>query len=178
MKPTNQNDATTIIGFLLDAARKHAELDCMRYLKRGEYVGITWDEVLQVTRLFALGFQALGLAKQGRVALMAHTRYEWRLVDYGIMFAGGTTVTIYPSLTSSQVEYIINDSQSTMIVVDNDSNLKKALRAKPNCASLKAIIMIEAIPADAKAQGVLSLDDLIAKGEELAAKAQPVPPAI
>ncbi len=168
-------DTVTIVRFLLDTARKHAELDCMRYLKRGEYVGITWEEVLEVTRLFSLGFQALGLGRQGRVALMSHTRYEWRLVDYGIMFAGGTTVTIYPSLTSSQVEYIINDSQSGIIVVDNESNLKKALRAKPNCPGLKAIIMIEPIPDDANAQGVLSLDDLVARGEDLASRSHPIP---
>ncbi|MBN2154109.1 MAG: long-chain fatty acid--CoA ligase, partial [Candidatus Lokiarchaeota archaeon] len=175
MSPANLGP-TTIVRFLLETASKHAELDCMRYLKRGEYVGITWEEVLEVTRLFSLGFQALGLSKHGRVALMSHTRYEWRLVDYGIMFAGGTTVTIYPSLTSSQVEYIINDSQSGIIVVDNESNLKKALRAKPNCPGLKAIIMIEPVPDDARAQGVLSLDDLVARGEDIASRSQPIPP--
>jgi len=173
--PEKKKNPVTIVRFLLDSARKYAELDCMRYLKRGEYVGITWEEVLEVTRLFSLGFQALGLQKHGRVALMSHTRYEWRLVDYGIMFAGGTTVTIYPSLTFSQVEYIINDSQSGIIVVDNESNLKKALKAKPNCPGLKAIIMIEPVPDDARAQGVLSLDDLVARGEDLASRSHPVP---
>nr|MDO8113450.1 long-chain fatty acid--CoA ligase [Candidatus Sigynarchaeota archaeon] len=173
MKPITK-DTTSIIRFLLDSARKYAELDCMRYLKRGEYVGITWDEVLAITRLFSLGFQALGLERQGRVALMSKTRYEWRLIDYGIMFAGGTTVTIYPSLTAAQVEYIINDSKSTMLVVDDESNLRKALRAQPNCPGLKYIIMIEPIPDEAKGKGIIGLDDLVSKGEAFANVAQPV----
>ena len=168
-------DSKTIIRFLLDSARVHSDVDCMRYLKRGEYVGITWDEVLAVTRLFALGFQALGLERQDRVALMSRTRYEWRLIDYGIMFAGGTTVTIYPSLTAAQVEYIITDSNSTMLVVDDERNLKKALKVLPNCPNLKYIFMIEPIPADSNEKGIFTLDDLIAKGESLASQAKPVP---
>ncbi len=161
-----EKDHVTIINFLIDSARKHAEIDCMRYLKRGEYVGITWSEVMEITRLLALGFQALGLPHQGRIALMAKTRYEWRLVDYGIMFAGCTTVTIYPSLTAAQVEYIINDSDCTVLVVDTPSNLKKAIKAKPNCPKLQHVISIEPVPDDLKSkENIMTLDDLIGKGE-------------
>lgn len=160
-------DRDTIIQFLVDNARRHAELDCMRYLKRGEYVGITWKETMDVTRLLALGFQAIGLPRQARVALMAKTRYEWRLLDYGIMFAGCTTVTLYPSLTTAQVEYIVNDSGSTVLVVDTPSNLKKAIKAKPSCPRLQHVISIEPVPDDLKGHGILTLDDLIQKGQEI-----------
>ncbi|MHA1716071.1 MAG: AMP-dependent synthetase/ligase [Promethearchaeota archaeon] len=159
-------DTISIIRFLLDSARKLGDLDCMRYLKRGEYVGITWNEVLDVTRWFALGFQSLGINHEDRVALMSKTRYEWRLVDYGIMFAGGTTVTIYPSLTTSQVEYIVNDSNSVILVVDGKRNLNKALKAKKNCLKLKYIISIEPLSKDMISDELFGLDELIEKGQD------------
>ncbi len=162
------NESVSIIRFLLNTARKYAEYDCMRYLKRGEYVGITWEEVLQVTRLFSLGFQSLGLQYQERVALMAHTRYEWRLVDYGIMFAGGTTVTIYPTLAAAQVEYILKDASASIVVVDDIRNLKKVLQVQANCPSVKHVILIEPDVQAFKDQNVLGLDDLVERGEKFA----------
>jgi long-chain acyl-CoA synthetase len=138
----------------------------MKYLKRGDYVGITWKEVMDVTRLFSLGFQALGIKSEGRVALMSKTRYEWRLVDYGIMFAGGTTVTLYPSLTAAQVEYVINDSNSTVIVVDKSRNLKKVLSVWEKCPQLKKVIYISPVPDELKKANVIGLDGLIKKGQE------------
>ena len=102
-------ERTLITRFLLETTRKYYGLFSMKYLKRGDYVGITWGETMEATKALSLGFQALGVENNGRVALMSKTRYEWRLVDYGIMFAGATTVTLYPSLTTTQVEYIIND---------------------------------------------------------------------
>ncbi|MHA1792644.1 MAG: AMP-dependent synthetase/ligase [Promethearchaeota archaeon] len=172
------NDTVLITRFLLNSARRYAELDCMRYLKRGEYVGITWEEVLDVTRLFSLGLQSIGVNKGTRVALMSKTRYEWRLVDYGILFAGGTTVTIYPSLTSAQVKYIINDSNTEIIFVDKERNLKKVLEAQPECPNLKYVFSIEPLKAELKTPTVLDLDDLVQKGEQAMKEISPVPEEI
>jgi long-chain acyl-CoA synthetase len=165
-----------ITRYLIESARALTGLDCMRYLKRGDYVGITWEETKAVTRAFALGFQALGLELGGRVALMAKTRYEWRLVDYGILFAGGTTVTVYPSLTSAQLEYIINDSGATMLVVDDARNLKKILKEWSKCPNLKYVFHISPVPNDMKRDTVLSLDDLIARGVEFENKQRKADP--
>ncbi|MHA1683856.1 MAG: AMP-dependent synthetase/ligase [Promethearchaeota archaeon] len=158
------DDSKTIIDFLIDSARRYAELDCMRYLKRGEYVGITWEEVMEVTKLFTLGLKSLGIERQDRVALMSKTRYEWRLVDYGILFSGATTVTLYPSLTSTQVEYILNDSNSKIVVVDRRRNLEKVLKVQPNCPSIRHVISIERLPPELKTPTVIDLDGLIEKG--------------
>ncbi|MHA1734638.1 MAG: AMP-binding protein [Promethearchaeota archaeon] len=165
MQPLTR-ERSIITRYLIDCARKYGDLDCMRYLKRGDYVGITWKEVFQVTRLFALGLQALGIEPQDRVALMSHTRYEWRLVDYGIMFAGATTVTIYPSLTAAQVEYILNDSNCAVVFVDNPRNLRKVQSVRENCPNLKHVFIIEPMGSERPAE-VLGLDDLIQKGKPL-----------
>ncbi len=155
-----------ITRYLIDSTRKYGDLDCMQYLKRGDYVGITWKEVFEVTRLFSLGFQALGVNPQDRIALMSHTRYEWRLVDYGIMFAGATTVTIYPSLTAAQVEYILNDSNCSIIIVDSPRNLRKVQAVRENCPNLKYVFIIEPM-GNERPPNVLGLDNLIEKGKSL-----------
>ena len=158
-----KND-TTIIKFLIDSAHKYAGLEAMKYLKRGDYVSIHWNETFETTRALSLGFQAIGLKHHGRVALMSKTRYEWRLVDYGILFAGGVTVTLYPSLVPKQVEYIINDSNCEYIVVDKVRNLKKVLKIRDQCPNLKYIICISPFPEELKSDTVFGLDELVEKG--------------
>ncbi|MHA1339101.1 MAG: AMP-dependent synthetase/ligase [Promethearchaeota archaeon] len=162
-----------IIRFLIDSEAKYGEMDCMLYLKRGEYVNITWSETLKAVKMLSLGLQSLGVERGDRIALMSKTRYEWRLLDYAILCAGGVVTTIYPSLTSAQVEYIINDSNSSIIVVDKENNLKKVLKVYQNCPNLKYAIYISPISSQLKEQisslgesqlKVLNLDELVELG--------------
>ena len=160
------SDRSSIIRYLIETTRKYADYISMKYLKRGEFVGITWREVMEITRLFSLGFQSLGIESQDRVAIMSKTRYEWRLVDYGIMFAGGTSVTLYPSLTDKQTAYIIDDSDSKIIVVDKARNLGKVLKVINDCPKLEYVIYISEVPDELKTDSrVFGLDELIKKGE-------------
>ena len=46
-------------------------------------------------RALAKGLVACGVEHADRVALMAHTRLEWLLVDDAIVHVGGVTVPIY-----------------------------------------------------------------------------------
>jgi len=55
---------------------------------------------------------ALGIQPEDRVALASSTRYEWVLVDYAVMCAGGATTTVYPTTNADDVAYIIADSDS------------------------------------------------------------------
>ncbi|MHA1344629.1 MAG: AMP-dependent synthetase/ligase, partial [Promethearchaeota archaeon] len=130
------------------------------------YYDINWEEVYEVSRLFCLGLMSLGINKGDKVGIFSHSRYEWRLCDYSILFAGACTVTLYPSLTPAQVEYIINDSGLKIIFVEHKGLLKRVLSIKEKCPDLNYIIVIapmkdrENIP-----DYVLSLDNLIEKGK-------------
>jgi len=151
--------------FLIDAAYKFPKKDAMLYLKGGKYYGISWEETFEVARFFSLGLMALGIQRGEKVGIFSHSRYEWRLCDYGILLAAGCSVTLYPSLTPAQITYIVNDSDVKILFVENSRLLKKVLAAKEECPSLTHIIVIGPMEKSAYNQSILSLDDLIKKGE-------------
>ena len=66
----------------------------------------------------AKGFIATGIAAGDRVALMSRTRYEWTAIDYAIWAAGATTVPIYETSSTEQVEWILTDSGARALVVE------------------------------------------------------------
>jgi len=152
--------------FLIDAYHIFPKKDSMLYLKGGEYFGINWEETFEISRLFCLGLMSLGIEKGEMVGIFSHSRYEWRLCDYGIILAAACSVTLYPSLTPAQVEYIVNDSGLRILFVESTRLLRKVLAIKDKCPKLTQVIVIEPMKPDfEKPQNVLSLDDLIERGQ-------------
>jgi long-chain acyl-CoA synthetase len=50
---------------------------------------------------------------------MSRTRYEWTLIDFAIWFAGAVSVPIYESSSPSQMEWILTDSDSVALFLEN-----------------------------------------------------------
>ena len=45
------------------------------------------------------------------------------MCDYAIICSGCTTVTIYPTLIASQIEYILNDSNAKLLFVEDSQEI-------------------------------------------------------
>ncbi|MDP2291726.1 MAG: AMP-binding protein, partial [Actinomycetota bacterium] len=83
-----------------------------------QFVDVPVSEFAARVRRLAKGLVAAGVVPGDRVALMSHTRFEWLLVDYAILHAGGVTVPIYDTSSAEQVQWIISDSGSVVFVVE------------------------------------------------------------
>ena len=66
----------------------------------------------------AKGFIAAGVKPGDKLGFMCKVRYEWTLVDFAAAFAGAVLVPIYETSSPSQVQYILNDSGATAILVE------------------------------------------------------------
>jgi long-chain acyl-CoA synthetase len=84
----------------------------------GTWTPVTWREFAGQVRAIAAGLIAAGIQPGDRVALMSRTRFEWTLVDYAILTAGGVTVPIYPTSSLEQVEWILGDSGAVAVIVE------------------------------------------------------------
>ncbi|WP_300018693.1 long-chain fatty acid--CoA ligase [Pseudonocardia sp.] len=113
-------DEENLVDAVFDTATNHPET--VSYRRRGE--DGTWSEVsatqfaAEVTAV-AQGLIAAGVAAGDRVALLSRTRYEWTLIDYAILAAGGITVPIYETSSAEQIGWILSDSGAKVIVVEN-----------------------------------------------------------
>ena len=76
----------------------------------GGWRSLTWEETEQRVRAVASGLRAVGFAPGEVGAILASTRIEWILADFGILFAAGATTTIYPSSTAEECGFILADS--------------------------------------------------------------------
>jgi long-chain acyl-CoA synthetase len=92
-----------------------------------EWHATTWDEYSELVSAFTLGIASLGIQPGTRAAIWGDTGPEWTIADLAIMTHGGCAAGIYQTCTPDQAAYIINDSDSRVVVVDTADRLEKAL---------------------------------------------------
>ncbi len=123
---------------------------------------LSWREVGDRVRAIACGLRALGLEDEERASILASTRLEWILADLGILSAGGATTTIYPSTTTPDSLFILQDSDTRFLFAENPEQAERIARERSKVPGLKAIVLLE---GEAAGDGfVLTTEDLMEKG--------------
>jgi len=121
---------------------------------------VTWREFAGQVRGLAAGFIAVGIQPGDRVALMSRTRFEWTLVDYAILTAGGVTVPVYPTSSLEQVKWILGDSGAVAVVAETDDHAEKVAATRAGLPALAHVWQI-----DGSRLG--GLPDLTARGAQV-----------
>ncbi|WP_324652939.1 AMP-dependent synthetase/ligase [Georgenia sp. H159] len=66
----------------------------------------------------AKGLIGLGVEPGDRVAIMAHTSYEWSLLDFAAWSAGAVPVPIYETSSADQAEWIVTNSGARLVFAE------------------------------------------------------------
>jgi long-chain acyl-CoA synthetase len=140
--------------------RDSADRIALRFSRAGAWESLTWGQADQAVREIAAGLLALGLARGDRVALLSQTRLEWLLCDVAIATAGLVSVPIYPSSTSEQCAFIIEDSGASTVIAEDGQQIAKLGALRTNLPPVR-VICIEAAPTnDGSAETMPSLSAL------------------
>ena len=140
--------------------------------KSSDWENISFKQTLDNADAISAFFLEKGMRKGDRLGLMIENCPEYVYYDQGIQQIGAINVSIYPTLSEQEVEYIINDSGIRSLLVGNPFLYKKALKIAGNCKHLHYIIPAFAehnkiaVPDDLKAT-VISFEDLLSKGRSM-----------
>lgn len=134
---------------------------------KGVWHSATWNEYYERARATGLGLYSFGIRKGDMVSLLSENRLEWLYTDMGTLGIGGVVVPIYPTLVAEEIEYILNNSDSKAIIVENATQLGKVLQIEHKCPKLTAVIIMDENGADLKRPKVMTFASLMEKGREL-----------
>jgi long-chain acyl-CoA synthetase len=108
----------------------------------------TWKDAGERVRAIACGLRSLGVELEERCAILAATRIEWVLVDFGIMCAGGATTTIYPSNTAEECAFILTDAHCVVALVENEQQLAKLEQHRHELPHVRKVVLIDGAAPD------------------------------
>lgn len=78
----------------------------------------TFRQVKEKSEQAAACFQALGIKKGDPVAIMSQNSFDFVFSFFGILKSGGVVVPVNHKLTSPEVDYILENSRSTLFLFD------------------------------------------------------------
>ncbi|MBV8885148.1 MAG: long-chain fatty acid--CoA ligase [Chroococcidiopsidaceae cyanobacterium CP_BM_RX_35] len=136
-------------------------------------VVITYTELYQQIQQFAASLQLLGIQPDSRIALFADNSPRWMIADQGIMTSGAVDVVRSAQAEREELLFILADSGSTALVVEDCKTLKK-LRERLNSLPIQLVILLSDEEPDADEQlKVLNYPALMTVGASHSL--QPVP---
>lgn len=140
--------------------------DAVRYLvpHDGKWDPMTYREVGTAVREMANGLMSLGLSRDDKVAILSTTRLEWCLADIAGILGGFVTVPVYPSNLPDQVEYILANSKSCVVFVEDEMQWNKVAGIRKSLPSLATVVMFSGDPQGK--EGTIGLSDLRARGAQ------------
>ncbi|HTP64211.1 MAG TPA: AMP-binding protein [Geobacteraceae bacterium] len=110
------NQLNFTVGGLLDhIAAKHPDNDALVYVERG--LRYSYREFNEICRQTAKGLLKLGLKKGDHVSIWAYNVPEWVILQFATAKIGAILVTINTSYRSAELEYILNQSDSSTLLL-------------------------------------------------------------
>jgi long-chain acyl-CoA synthetase len=104
-------------------------------------VSLTYGELYQKLEQFAIGLQQLGVQPQDKVAIFADNSPRWFIADQGSMLSGATNVVRSSQADREELLYILADSQSRSLIVEDRKTLDK-LRTGLTDLALDFVILL------------------------------------
>lgn len=101
-------------------------------------------QVIEMSRKLASGLLDLGVASGDKVGLVVYkNRPEWVITDLAIQYIGAIGVPMYPSISSREYEYIMNEAEVKICFVGVGDLYDKVSSAQAKVESLKEIICFD-----------------------------------
>jgi long-chain acyl-CoA synthetase len=152
---------TTIYEAFSESVKTHKDLPALKYKTAGEYRSITYEQLDESVDSIAAGMQKIGIKKGDRIAIVSYNRPEWVMSDLAAMKCGGIVVPLYNTpghiLPASAIKYIINDSKTRLIFVEDMEIYSVIQEVAKDMPSVKNIILFD---AKTGGEGYTSFDDL------------------
>ena len=140
-------DGPAPVPTLASRIRSFAEADpfrvCMREKRFGIWQDITWSDYWDRVELVGHALWSLGVRPGDRVAIHAENRPEWLYGDVGTVAIRAITMGLYPTNPAPEVEYLLQDSGSRVLIAEDQEQVDKALAVIDDCPDLEWIVYVE-----------------------------------
>ena len=150
------------------ACRARGSAVAHREKQFGIWQSRSWDDWYEGSRAIGLGLIELGLERGRVVSILSEDRLEWLYADLGVVAAGGISNGIYTTDSAEQLAFLVNDSQSAFLLVENEEQLDKYLAVREAMPGLKRVIVFERKGLrDFSDPQVMFLDELMTLGRSV-----------
>ncbi len=102
------------------------------------------DDIIDAVHRTAAGLLAAGYQPGDKIAMVAYTnRPEWTIVDFAMSITGIISVPLYPTISTSDYEYILQEAEVKAAFSGSGDLIDKLQQAQRSVSSLKEIYAMD-----------------------------------
>ncbi|HTD41536.1 MAG TPA: AMP-binding protein, partial [Mucilaginibacter sp.] len=145
---------------------------------KDEWVNISYKEVIEKADAISAWFLDMGVIKGDRLSLIIENGPDYVYYDQALQQIGAVNTSIYPTLSESEIEYILNDSGAKTILAGNPFLFRKVIKVANNCPALVRIIPAfddfeKHLGKTSLNAGVIGFNEVIEEGKNIVEKYRP-----
>ncbi|MBC7846091.1 MAG: long-chain fatty acid--CoA ligase [Flavobacterium sp.] len=127
----------------------------------GVWIKTSTEEYIAKANTVSRALLRMGIQKDDKIALIStNNRTEWNIMDIGILQTGAQTIPIYPTISETDYEFVLNHSGAIYCFVSDMEVLEKVNLIKTNLPNLKEVFSFDEI------EGCKNWKDLLVIGED------------
>lgn len=109
----------------------------------GNYKTISSDEFIRISEKISMSLLSLGYGYEDKIGIFSDNIPRWTIADTGIIAIRAITVPFFATATVQQMQYIVDETQISLIFVGNAEQYEKACMLFGLCKSLKTIVVFD-----------------------------------
>lgn len=118
------------------------------------------EDLINTVNNTSYGLLALGLTDKDKVAIISNNRPEWNFCDYGCQQANIVTVPIFPTISNTDLQFILNHAEVKAVFISDKSIYAKLIAIEKEIPNVKHIISFNPI------DGIMPFSDFIELGKK------------
>jgi long-chain acyl-CoA synthetase len=136
------SERSTIPGLIRYIVKNiHPDTETFMTYKVGDtWIEISYKQALEKIDAISGWLLNIGIKKGDRLSLIIENGPDYIYYDQALQQIGAINTSIYPTLSETEVEYILNDSGAKTILVGNPFLLRKIVKIANNCPDLIRVI--------------------------------------
>ncbi len=147
---------------LRNTVRRYGKKDALMWKVDGTYQRMTYQQFWDRIHYTASGLSKLGVKDDDKVAILSNSNPMWGITDFAVASLGAVSVPIYPTLPKDQVQFILNNADVSVVVVENQEQLEKVIAYE----HLAYVIVMHPEPSFQSTDKQMTFAELEAKGKE------------
>jgi long-chain acyl-CoA synthetase len=154
---------STLTQLFLDTSSKYANHNAVRFRQDSNWVDLSFRQFREMVFACAVGLIEAGFGKGEHFAILSGNRHEWFIADLASLCIGGASVPIYATLKTEQIQYVIQQSDSVLMFVENREQLGKIRHNLDHLPNVRKIVVFDPLGVELN-DTIISFQELLKTG--------------
>ncbi len=142
-RPVQIDGFTTLPALFRARCQQNGSRTAHREKDFGIWQSYSWADYYQNAKRIGLALRQLGFKRGDVVSILSEDNKEWLYFDMATLCMGGVSSGVYTTDSAKQLAYLVNDSATRFLVVENEEQLDKFLEVEQEMPGLEKVIILD-----------------------------------